>query len=153
MPVGYLCFLWRKINFGLLPIFWFFFLVIVAVIELYELFVYFGNQALLVASLAKIVFQSIGCFLFCVWFPLLLQKLIHFLRFHFSFFLLFLLPWESDLRKHRYNLCQRVLYLCTFLGVLQYRGFIFKSLSHFEFFFKCMAWVSVLTSLIYVWLS
>ena len=46
------------------------------------------------------------------------QKLINFLRFHSSFFLLFLSPWESDLRKHRYNLCQRVLCPCSFLGVL-----------------------------------
>ena len=75
-------------------------------------------KPLLVASLANIVFQSIGGFLFCSWFPLLLQKLINLVRFHFLFFLLFLLPWESDLRKHRYNLCQRVLCLCSFLGVL-----------------------------------
>ena len=75
-------------------------------------------KPLLVASLANIVFQFIRCFLFCVWFPLLLQKLINFLRFHSSFFLLFLSPWESDLRKHRYNLCQRVLCPCSFLGVL-----------------------------------
>ena len=75
-------------------------------------------KPLLVASLANIIFQSIGGFLFCLWFPLLLQKLINLVRFHFLFFLLFLLPWESDLRKHRYNLCQRVLCLCSFLGVL-----------------------------------
>ena len=56
------------------------------------------------------------------------------------FLLLFLLPWETDLRKHCYNLCQRMFCLCALLGVL--RCHIFKSLGHFEFIFVCSVRVS-----------
>ena len=31
---------------------------------------------------------------------------------------LFLLPWETDLRKHCYDLCRRMFCLCSLLGVL-----------------------------------
>ena len=48
--------------------------------------------------------------------------------------LLFLLSWETDLRKHCYSLCQRMFCLCSVLGIL-WHHVIFKSLSHFEFIF------------------
>ena len=35
------------------------------------------------------------------------------------FLFLFLLPWETDLRKHWYDLCQRMFWLCSLLGVLE----------------------------------
>ena len=34
------------------------------------------------------------------------------------FFLLFPLPWEIDLTKHCYDLCQKMFCLCSLLGVL-----------------------------------
>ena len=34
------------------------------------------------------------------------------------FLLLFLLPWETDLRKNFYDLCQRIFCLCSLLGVV-----------------------------------
>ena len=49
------------------------------------------------------------------------------------FLFLFLLPWETDLRKHWYGLCQRIFCLCSLLGVLW--CCMFKSLSYFEFIF------------------
>ena len=61
--------------------------------------------------------------------------------------LLFFLPWETDLRKHCYNLCQRMFCLCSLIVSC----LIFKSLSHFEFIF--VYGVCVLTSLIYIHLS
>ena len=36
----------------------------------------------------------------------------------FIFLFLFLLPWETDLRKHLYGSCQRMFCLCSLLGVL-----------------------------------
>ena len=36
------------------------------------------------------------------------------------FLLLFLLPWETALRKYCYDLCQRMFCLCSLLGVLLY---------------------------------
>ena len=67
------------------------------------------------------------------------------------FLLLFLLLWETDLRKHCYNLSE------TVLPMFSSRSFmvtclIFKSLSLLSLFL-CMLWGSVLTSLIYMQLS
>ena len=45
-------------------------------------------------------------------------KLVSLIRSLLLFLLLFLLPWDTDLRKHRYNLCQRMFCLCSLLGVL-----------------------------------
>ena len=36
----------------------------------------------------------------------------------YLFLFLFLLPWESNLRKYCYDLCQRMFHLCSFLRVL-----------------------------------
>ena len=46
------------------------------------------------------------------------QKLVSLNKSHLFIFILFLLPWETDLRKHWYNLCQRMFLLCSLLGVL-----------------------------------
>ena len=47
---------------------------------------------------------------------------------------LFVLSWETDLRKHWYSLCQRMFCLCSLL-VLWCHVLYFTSLSHFEFIF------------------
>ena len=62
------------------------------------------------------------------------------------FLLLFLLPWETDLRKHCYNLCQRM--FCLYSRSFMVSYLVFKSLS----LFLCMMWECGLTSLIYKWL-
>ena len=51
------------------------------------------------------------------------------------FLLFFLLPWETDLRKHCYDLCQRMFCLKLSTGSFMVSCFVFKSLSHFEFIF------------------
>ena len=61
------------------------------------------------------------------------------------FLLLFLLPWDTDLRKYFYNLCQRILHLYSWRLLVS--CLIFRFLSHFEFL--CMVWENVLISLIY----
>ena len=84
------CLLWRNVCLGLLPIFdcvtGFF------DIELYELFVYLGNKALLVTSFVSlnIFSQSVGCLFILFVFSFAMQKLKSLIRFHL-FFLLFLL--------------------------------------------------------------
>ena len=65
------------------------------------------------------------------------------------FLLLFLLLWETDLRKHLHGLYQRMFCLCSLLGV--WWCLVFKFLSHFEFIFVHS--VCVLVSLIYMQLS
>ena len=57
--------------------------------------------------------HSISCL-----FVLLLQKLINLIRSHLLILALFLLPWENELRKHCYDLCDRMFCLCFLLGVL-----------------------------------
>ena len=75
-------------------------------------------KSLSVTSFAKIFAYSIGCLfvLFMVFFAV--KKLVSLIRSHL-FLLLFLLPSETDLRKHWYDLYQRMFCLCSLLGVLQ----------------------------------
>ena len=70
----------------------------VFVIELYEMFVYFGNKLLSVTSFANIFSHCIGCLFILVMVSFAVQKLINLIRCHL-FLLLFLLPGETDLRK------------------------------------------------------
>ena len=65
-----------------------------------------------VASFANIFSHSGGCIfiLFMVFFAV--QKLVSLIRSHLFLFL-FLLLWETKLRKQWCDLCQRMLYLCS----------------------------------------
>ena len=60
------------------------------------------------------------------------QEPLSLIRLHL-FLLLFLLPWETDLRKYCYDLCQRMFCLCSFLVLWCHLRF--RSLNHFEFIF------------------
>ena len=66
------------------------------------------------------------CFV-CISFAV--QKLV--IGLHTICLFLFLLSWETDLRKHCYNLCQRIFCLLSFLGVL-WCLVLYKSLRDFE---------------------
>ena len=51
--------------------------------------------------------------------PFAMQKLLSLIRSHLFIFAFFsLLPWETDLGKHWYDLCQRMFCLCSLLEVL-----------------------------------
>ena len=78
------------------------------------------------------------------------QKLIILIRSHLLIFVFISIALETDLRNHCYDLCQRIVCLCSLLGLLLCPVLTFKSLSHFEFIFVHSA--KVLTSLIYMWL-
>ena len=69
------------------------------------------------------------------WFPLLCKSLHVLPGPACLFLLLFLLPWEIDLRKHCFDLCQGIFCLCCLLGSFMVSFPIFKSLSHFKFIF------------------
>ena len=64
------------------------------------------------------------CFLCCtksvVWLGLICLLLVFY----------FYLPWETELRKHWYNLCQKMFCLCSLLGVL-WKSKPFCELSNF----------------------
>ena len=77
---------------GFLPIFPFF---VVVAVELYELFIYFGNWAL-VSCIACKYFLPICRLSFCFMFFSAVQRLLRLIRSHL-FLLLFLLPYETDL--------------------------------------------------------
>ena len=66
-------------------------------------------KLLSVASFPNIFSQSIDCLFFLFMVSLAVLKFLSLIRFHFFTFVLFLLVWETDLRKHLYNLCQRIL--------------------------------------------
>jgi len=70
---------------------------------------------------------------------------------HLFIFALFLLHWEVDLWKLRYDFYQRMFCLYSLWGVSWYHV-LCLSLSHFEFIFLCMLWGCIL-SWIYMRLS
>ena len=73
----------------------------------------------LIASFANIFFYSVDwLFFFFLMVPLVCKSFSVWLGPFCLFLFLFLLPWDTDLRKHRYNLCQRMFCLCSLLGVL-----------------------------------
>ena len=67
--------------------------------------------------LTNIFSHSISCLLVLLMVFFAVQKVLSFIRSHL-FFLLFLSPWETYLRKYCYDLCQRNLCLCSLLGGL-----------------------------------
>ena len=74
-------------------------------------------------SFANSFFQSIGCLFILLMVSFAVQKLISLIRSHlFIFAFLKKLSWETDLRKHQCDLCQRKFYLCSLLGILWYPG-------------------------------
>ena len=78
-----MCLLWRNVYLGLLTIFqlgWFF------VVALHELFTYFGDRLLSVASLAKIFSHSVGCLFVFFRVSFAVQKLLSLIRSHLFIF-------------------------------------------------------------------
>ena len=88
------------------------------------------------------------------------KNLVNLIMSHLFIYFLFVLPWETDLRKLWYNLCQRMFCLCSLLGVLWWHVFCLSLyfvyfvfiLCIFEFIW-CVVWVGVFSSLIYMQLS
>ena len=72
-------------------------------------------KPLLVSLFASIFSQPIGCLFILLMVYFAVQVWLGPI---YLFLLLFLLPWETDLRKHRYDLCQRMFCLRSLLGVL-----------------------------------
>ena len=68
-------------------------------------------------------------FSFCLQFPLLYKSLCVWLGPICLFLLLFLLPWDTDLRKHWYYFRQRMFCLCSLLRVLWWGGFLLAYIS------------------------
>ena len=91
-------------------------------------------KSLSVTLFASSFSHSVGClFFFFKWFPLLCESLQVWIGPICLFLLLFLLPWETDLRKHWYSLCQGLFCLSSLEGVFGY--LIFRSIILFEFIF------------------
>ena len=72
---------------------------------------------LLVASFANIYSQSVGCLFILFMVSFAVRKFVSLIRSH-----LFTFAYTSialgDLRKHCYDLCQRIIYVCSLLGIL-----------------------------------
>ena len=71
------------------------------------------------ASFENIFSEFVGCLFFvCLWFPLLYKNFEVWLGPVSLVLLLYFLPWENDLRKYCYILCQKMFCLCSLHGVL-----------------------------------
>ena len=75
-------------------------------------------NSLSVTSFANIFSQSVGCLFILFIVSFVVQELLSLIRSHLFVFALFLLPWETDLKKHYYSVCQRIFCLCSLVGVL-----------------------------------
>ena len=74
------------------------------------------TNPLSVISSANMFSHPIGCLLvLLVSFAVL--KLLSLIRLHLFLLSFFFLPWETNPRKYCYNLCQRMLFLCSVLEV------------------------------------
>ena len=123
------CLLWRNVSLDLLPIFQlgclFFLLLLSSMSYLYNLEI----KPLSVMLFANTFSHSVGYFFISFVVSFAVQKIVT-LSPICLFLFLFLLPWETDLRKHWYDLCQRIFCLCSLVGE---SCLMFESLSHFEF--------------------
>ena len=109
---------WRSVYSSLQPSFWLGCLLLV--IEFYKVFIYFGNETLVGHIICKYFFPVCRLFVFSFFlrFPLLCQSLQIWLGLVCLLLFLLLLPSETDLRKHWYNLYQRIFCLFSLLGTL-----------------------------------
>ena len=97
------CLLWGNVCLGLLP---FFIWVVCSLLSSMSCLCILETKPLLFASFATIFSHSIGCLLFFMVF-FAVQKLVSLIGSHG--FILFLLLWETDLRKHILLMSENVL--------------------------------------------
>ena len=140
--LSFICLLWRNVYLGLLPIFHFIFLY--RTVWYWTVCIFWTLSPCQSHNFQSLPFCRLSfhfVYGFLVWLGLICL-----------FLPLFLLLWETDLRKHGCNLFQRMFCLCSPLGVLCCHASYFKFLSYFEFIFtygvrECSI------SLFHMWLS
>ena len=110
--------LWRNVCLGLLHIFW-----------LSCFFCYWRSclyvleaDPLLVASFANIYSQSAGCLFILFMVSFAVRKRVRLIRSHLLTFACTSIAL-GDLRKHWYDLYQRIICACSLLGILWCHGF------------------------------
>ena len=141
--------LWKNVCLGLLPRLWLGCLIFCCwVLWTVCIFCKLSLVGLIICKYFLPFYRLSFCFM--VFFGV--QKLVTSISPIYLLLLLFLLPWETGLRKHWYDLCQRTFCLCSLLRVL-WCHISFQSLGHFKFIFAYGLRVFVLTTLVYVWLS
>ena len=135
MPIGHLCvFLGEMSIQDFCPFFnWVFGVFLLLSYYMSHLCILDLNP-LLVTSLRNILSHSISCLFDLFMVSFVVQKLLSFIKSHL-FLLLFLLTWETHLRKYCCNLLQIIV-----LSMFSSKSFvvsclIFWSLNHFEFIF------------------
>ena len=117
IPTGHLyIFFGRSIWLGLLPLIGLLLLLFLLLGCMSNYLYTLEIKPLLVTLFANIFSQFVGCFIYGFFRSAKTYKFgyVPFV----NFLLLFLLPWETYLRKWYYDLCQRMFCLCFLLGVL-----------------------------------
>ena len=100
--------LWRNVYLGLCA----FFSWLASFFKNIELYVFIFWKWSACQSVCRLSFHFVYGFLYCA------KACAFEIWSHLFIFALFLLPWETDLRKHWYNICQRMFYLSSLLRVL-----------------------------------
>ena len=75
-------------------------------------------KPLSVSLFANIFSTSLGCLFVLFMVSFVVQKLVSLIRSHLLIFIFISIALETDLRKHLYDICQRMFCLCSLLGVL-----------------------------------
>ena len=106
--------LWRNVYLGLLPIFWLGFLLL----SCRSCFYILEIKPSLVASLANVFSQSVGCLFVLFMISFAVQKLVSLIMSHLFIFAFTSISLEDWSKKTWYNSCQRMFCLCSLLGIL-----------------------------------
>ena len=102
------CLLWSNVYLGLLPSFFIGLLVFLLLGYMSHMYI-LEVKPLSVASFASIFCLSVVCLFLLFMVPFAVQKHISLIRSHL-YLLLLLLPWETGLRIHWYNLLMALLF-------------------------------------------
>ena len=128
------CLLWRSVYLGLLPIFGLgcFFIVVV---ELHELFIYFGNKSFVHWFICKYFLPFWGLSFCLVYGSFAVQKLLSFIRSHFFIFVFIsITPGGRSKNILLWFMSKSVLPMFSSKSLIV-SGYTFSSLIHFEFIF------------------
>ena len=112
------CFLWRNVYLGGLPIFWLVCCCCFWILSCMSCLYILDINPLSIALFANIFSHYVGYLFVFLMISFAVQKLLSLIRSHLFIFAFISIALGDCLRKYCYNLCQRMFCQCPLLGVL-----------------------------------